>query len=86
MDRIAACPRSGIPPYLNYWIKTDRTMALRTTDLIEAILREPFQSIGETELLHRELAGCWSRRINQEHPLVYRLSAGRIVFLQERYH
>jgi toxin YoeB len=71
---------------LHHWIQTDRTMALRTLDLIEAILREPFEGIGKPEPLQYELAKCWSRRINREHRIVYRVSADRIVFLQARYH
>jgi len=71
---------------LQYWIKTDRTMALRVLDLVDAILREPFQGIGKPEPLQHSFAGCWSRRINHEHRIVYRVSAERIVFLQARYH
>jgi toxin YoeB len=61
-------------------------MALRTLDLVDAILREPFHGIGKPEPLQHELAGCWARRINQEHRLVYRVSTERIAFLQARYH
>jgi toxin YoeB len=71
---------------LRYWIETDRKIALRAFELIESILRDPFAGIGKPEPLKHLLAGCWSRRLTQEHRLVYRVSAARIDFLQARYH
>ena len=71
---------------LRYWVETDRRVALRAFELIEAVLREPFTGIGKPEPLKYVLAGCWSRRITQEHRLVYRVSEGRIDFLQARFH
>ena len=71
---------------LRYWVKTDRKAALRTLELVEAVLRDPFSGIGKPEALKFLLAGCWSRRITQEHRLVYRVSEDRIDFLQCRYH
>lgn len=71
---------------LRYWVKEDRNVALRVLDLVEAIVRDPFQGIGKPEALRYVLAGCWSRRITQEHRLVYRVSKDRIDFLQARYH
>jgi toxin YoeB len=71
---------------LRRWIETDRKTALRVLDLMAAILADPFQGIGKPEPLRHELAGCWSRRITQEHRLVYRVTADRIDFLQARYH
>jgi len=71
---------------LKYWVQTDRNMALRVLELIEAVLRDPFSGIGKPEPLKYVLAGCWSRRITQEHRLVYKVSARRIDFLQARYH
>lgn len=71
---------------LRYWVETDRKVALRVFDLVEAVLREPFVGIGKPEPLKYVLAGCWSRRITQEHRVVYRVSEGRIDFLQARYH
>jgi toxin YoeB len=71
---------------LRYWINTDRKVAVRVFELIEAVVRDPFTGIGKPEPLKYVLAGCWSRRITQEHRLVYRVSAGRIDFLQARYH
>ena len=71
---------------LRYWVETDRKVAVRAFELIEAVLRDPFVGIGKPEPLKYVLAGCWSRRITQEHRLVYRVSERRIDFLQARYH
>lgn len=71
---------------LRSWIETDRKAALRVLDLMAAILAEPFIGIGKPEPLRFELAGCWSRRITQEHRLVYRVIADRVEFVQARYH
>jgi toxin YoeB len=71
---------------LRYWVETDRRTALRIFELIETILRDPFTGIGKPEPLKYALAGAWSRRINQEHRLVYRVSEAKIDFLQARYH
>lgn len=71
---------------LRYWVQTDRKVALRAFELIEAIVRDPFVGIGKPEPLKYMLAGCWSRRITQEHRMVYRVSERRIDFLQARYH
>jgi toxin YoeB len=71
---------------LMYWVKTDRRAALRTLELVEAILADPFDGIGKPEPLRFELRGCWSRRITREHRLVYQVREDRIVFLQSRYH
>ena len=71
---------------LRYWVKEDRSAALRVLDLVDAVMRDPFRGIGKPEPLRFLLAGCWSRRITQEHRLVYRVTSGRIDFLQGRYH
>ena len=71
---------------LRFWVKTDRSAALRILELVEATLRDPFQGIGKPEALKYVLAGCWSRRITQEHRLVYRVGETRVDFLQARYH
>ncbi|MGA2771360.1 MAG: Txe/YoeB family addiction module toxin [Bryobacteraceae bacterium] len=71
---------------LRFWVKTDRNAALRILELVEATLRDPFQGIGKPEALKYVLAGCWSRRITQEHRLVYRVGEARVDFLQARYH
>lgn len=71
---------------LVYWLKTDRKIALRVLELVEAVMRDAFEGIGKPEPLKHELAGCWSRRITPEHRLVYRVTAARVDFLQARYH
>jgi toxin YoeB len=71
---------------LRYWINTDGKAAIRAFELIEAVLRDPLTGIGKPEPLKYVLAGCWSRRITQEHHLVYHVAEGRIDFLQARYH
>ncbi|MBM3744593.1 MAG: Txe/YoeB family addiction module toxin [Acidobacteria bacterium] len=71
---------------LRHWIRTDRRTALRVIELVEAVIREPFSGAGKPEPLRYILSGCWSRRITQEHRLVYRVSGSRIDFLQARYH
>ena len=71
---------------LRYWVETDRKAALRVLQLIEATMRDPFQGIGKPEPLKFLGSGVWSRRINQEHRLVYVVGHERIDFLQARYH
>ena len=71
---------------VRYWVETDRKTALRILELVEAVLRDPFAGIGKPEPLKHVLAGCWSRRITQEHRLVYKVAGHRIDFLQARYH
>ena len=71
---------------LRYWVKADRKAALRVLELVEAALKDPLSGIGKPESLKFVLAGCWSRRITQEHRLVYRVNENRIDFLQCRYH
>ncbi|MFL5244092.1 MAG: Txe/YoeB family addiction module toxin [Gemmataceae bacterium] len=71
---------------LRYWVATDRKVALRALELVEAILREPFIGPGKPEPLKHLLAGAWSRRLTQEHRLIYLVRGSRIDFLQARYH
>lgn len=71
---------------LRYWVETDRKIALRAFDLIEAILRDPFGGIGKPEPLKYLSQGAWSRRLTQEHRIVYLVRDDRIDFLQARYH
>lgn len=71
---------------LRYWVEADRKIALRILELVEAVLRDPFTGIGKPEPLKYVLAGCWSRRITQEHRLVYKVGQRRTDFLQARYH
>jgi toxin YoeB len=71
---------------LRYWVETDRKVALRAMDLIEAVMRDPFAGIGKPEPLKYLMPGAWSRRLTQEHRIVYLVSDGRVDFLQARYH
>ena len=71
---------------LAFWVKTDRKVALRLLDLVEATRRDPFQGIGKPEPLRHSLTGHRSRRSNPEHRMVYRVTETRIEFLQARYH
>lgn len=71
---------------LLFWVKTDRKAALRTLELVEAVLADPFDGIGKPEALKHGLASYWSRRITQEHRLVYKVTADRVYLLQARYH
>ncbi|WP_082003059.1 Txe/YoeB family addiction module toxin [Geobacter sp. OR-1] len=71
---------------LRHWVETDRKVALRTLDLIEAIMRDPFTGIGKPEPLKYLANGAWSRRLTQEHRIVYLVRDNRIDFLQARYH
>jgi toxin YoeB len=71
---------------LRDWVRTDRKVALRVLDLVEAILRDPFVGIGKPEPLKYLAAGAWSRRLTQEHRVVYVVSDDRIDFLQAKYH
>ena len=71
---------------LVYWIERDRKIALRIPRLVEAVLRDPFAGEGKPEPLKGLGPGVWSRRITQEHRLVYLVRKERIDFLQARYH
>jgi toxin YoeB len=71
---------------LRYWLRTERRTAVRVLDLVEAVLRDPFGGTGKPEPLKFYLQGCWSRRVTQEHRLVYLVRDERVDFLQARYH
>jgi len=71
---------------LRYWVETDRKTALRALKIVGAVLRDPFQGIGKPEPLKHLASGVWSRRLTQEHRIVYVVSQERIDFLQARYH
>lgn len=71
---------------LRHWVETDRRTALRIFALIEAVMRDPFSGIGKPEPLKYLGPGVWSRRITQEHRLVYVVSDDRVDFIQGRYH
>jgi len=69
-----------------YWQSTDKAMQKKINSLIKEIERQAFEGSGKPELLRHNLAGWWSRRINLEHRLVYKIDNEAIVILQCRYH
>lgn len=71
---------------LGHWVRTDRKTALKILDLVEAVSRDPFGGIGKPEPLKSLGTGVWSRRITQEHRLVYKVTDDRVTFVQARYH
>ena len=71
---------------LKYWIKTDRKVAIKILELVETVVRTPFEGIGKPEPLRYLGGGVWSRRITQEHRLVYVVKNNKIDFIQCRYH
>lgn len=71
---------------LRWWVETDRKTALRALAIVEAVLRDPFAGLGKPERLKYLGPDLWSRRLTQEHRAVYLVSAGRVDFLQARYH
>jgi toxin YoeB len=68
------------------WQATDRAMLKRINRLIEATLRDPFDGIGKPEQLKHSTPGAWSRRINEEHRLVYLVEDDQLIVFQARYH
>ncbi len=75
----------GWEDYL-YWQQQDRKTLKRINELIRDTLRTPFSGIGKPEPLKGNLSGWWSRRISQEHRLVYRVEGKMLVILQCRFH
>lgn len=69
-----------------YWQVTDKSLLKKINTLIKTIQRTPFEGIGKPEPLRFELAGKWSRRINDEHRLVYEIDNGQLIIFQCRYH
>lgn len=69
-----------------YWQKTDKAILKRVNQLIRDIQRSPFEGIGKPEPLRHELAGLWSRRINEEHRLVYSVEGDELTIVQCQYH
>ena len=71
---------------LAWWIQQDRKKALRIIRLVQETQSDPFGGIGKPEPLKHELAGCWSKRIDGEHRLVYQVFDDKIRLLACRYH
>lgn len=71
---------------LAWWVEKDRKKALKIIKLIKEIQKDPFEGIGKPEPLKHDLSGCWSRRIDREHRLVYQVLEEKIRILACRYH
>ncbi len=71
---------------LRHWVETIAKLRCVRFELIEAILREPFSGLGKPEPLKHLGSGIWSRRLTQEHRIVYQVKHERVDFLQARYH
>lgn len=71
---------------LSYWVKKDRRKAEKILNLVQEIARDPFNGTGKPEPLKYSLAGCWSRRIDQEHRIVYSVIDNKIRILSCRFH
>lgn len=69
-----------------YWQQQDKRIVKRINELIEASMREPFSGIGKPEPLRHALAGYWSRRITEEHRMVYHPEKDALFLAQLRYH
>jgi toxin YoeB len=69
-----------------HWVQTDRATLKRVNRLVEDVLRDPFTGISKPEQLRHVLSGAWSRRITEEHRLVYLVDGDDVVILQARYH
>lgn len=69
-----------------YWQRTDKKTLKRINNLIKEVKRKPFEGIGKPEPLKHGLAGYWSRRINQEHRMVYKVTGDALLIAQLHYH
>jgi toxin YoeB len=70
---------------LAFW-RSNKAILKRITQLIQSIQETPFEGIGKPELLRYQLSGCWSRRINQEHRIVYEVVGNKILIHSMRWH
>jgi toxin YoeB len=71
---------------LTWFVEHDRNKAVRILRLIQVVMRTPFEGAGQPEPLKHDLSGCWSRRIDREHRLVYQVQADKIRILSCRFH
>jgi toxin YoeB len=69
-----------------YWAQADKKMLRRLLRLIEETRRTPFEGVGKPGALRRNLSGFWSRRIDDEHRLVYGVTDSELIIIQARYH
>ncbi len=85
LKRVAVI-QDGCREDIRHWVDTNRKVALRVFDLMEAALRDPFDGIGKPEPLKHMGRNVWSRRITDADRLVYEVFSDRVEFLQARYH
>ena len=71
---------------LQHWIEIERRVALRLMDIVESVMRDPFTGLGKPEPLKHLGSGVWSRRLTQEHRVIYLVTRSDIHFLKARYH
>jgi len=71
---------------LVHWMQSDRQLAIRIVRLVEEVKRDPFSGIGKPEPLKHEFSGYWSRRINEEHRMIYKVAGDDLLIAQLRYH
>jgi toxin YoeB len=69
-----------------YWQQIDKKLVLRINRLIKEIVRSPYEGVGKPEQLKHALSGYWSRRINAEHRIVYKITNDALLIAQLRYH
>lgn len=69
-----------------YWQQTDKSILKKINTIIKEIERTPYEGQGKPEMLKHDLSGWWSRRLNLEHRVVYRVEDDSIIILQCRYH
>jgi len=70
----------------NYWSENDKRVKNKIIELLEVIVISPFEGVGKPEPLKYSLKGCWSRRINKEHRLVYQVTEEKIIVISCRFH
>lgn len=71
---------------LSYWVRKDRRKAEKILDLVQEIAKNPFTGAGKPETLKYNLSGCWSRRIDPEHRVIYSIEDEKIRILSCRFH
>ena len=71
---------------LQYWVRNKKKLATKTLQIIEQTERDPYKGIGKPEQLKHNLSGLWSRRISQEHRLVYEVKNNELIIHSCRYH
>jgi toxin YoeB len=69
-----------------HWVQTDRKLVKRINELFKDAVRNPYSGIGKPELLRHALSGFWSRRISDEHRMVYRMAGNNLEIAQLRFH